>query len=163
MDPYLLPARTGLAALYNAMGRNAEAERELREGIERAPRQGDLHYSLGLLLVEEKRLAEAAQELGRAAELLPDRARVRYNDGLTLQQLGRRRGAEQALLQANRLDPTDAEIVYALAVFYIQQQQYRRALRYAERLSVLMPTEPGAQQLLERLRRQLRAREPQRE
>jgi Flp pilus assembly protein TadD len=127
MNPYLLPARTGLAALYNAMGRNADAERELRESIERAPRQGELHYSLGLLLVEEKRLVEAAQELSRAAELLPDRARVRYNYGLTLQQIGRRRDAEEALLQAHQLDPPDAEIVYALAVFYIQQQQYRRA------------------------------------
>ena len=52
MDPYFIPARQNLATIYNQMGRNADAERELREGIRQAPEQGELHYSLGLLLAE---------------------------------------------------------------------------------------------------------------
>src|SRR5262249_37073976 len=50
MDPYFLPARENLATLYNRTHRNADAERELREGIRRQPEAGELHYSLGLLL-----------------------------------------------------------------------------------------------------------------
>ncbi len=37
MDPRFFPARFNLANLYNAMGRNAEAERVLREEIKRPP------------------------------------------------------------------------------------------------------------------------------
>ncbi len=90
MDPRFFPAQFNLANLYNAMGRNAEAERVLREGINQAPGEGELYYSLGLLLAEEKRYPEAASNLGRTAKLIPKRPRVHYNHGLTLQHLGRR-------------------------------------------------------------------------
>src|SRR3990172_10289960 len=56
MDPYFGPARANLVTLYNSMSRNADAERVLREGIKRTPNEGELYYSLGLLLAEEKRL-----------------------------------------------------------------------------------------------------------
>jgi Flp pilus assembly protein TadD len=155
MDPYFFPARANLAGLYKQMGRSADAERALREGIKRAPAQGELHHSLGLLLAEEKRFAEAAGSLREAARLLPDRARVRYDYGLTLQQLGRRAEAEATLRRAHELDRDDPQIVYALAIFYTRQQQYRRALAHAQRLAELVPGDPGARQLLERIQQQL--------
>jgi predicted CXXCH cytochrome family protein len=158
LDPYFLPARTNLAALYNAAGRNAEAERLLRDGIARAPGEGELHYSLGLILAEDGQMAGAATSLGEAARLLPNRARVRYNYGLALQTLGRRPEAEAALLAAQQLDPADPQIAYALVTFYIQRQQYRRAMAYAERLMQLLPADPGPRQLLDRLRRQVNGR-----
>ena len=157
MDPYFGPARANLASLYNELGRNADAERVLREGIRYTPSQGELHYSLGLLLAEEKRLSEAADALRDAARLLPDRARVRYNYGLALQQLGRPREAEAALLKAWELDSRDPRIAYALAVFYGQRREYRRGLVYAQRLTELAPADPGSQQLLERMKRQMAA------
>ena len=107
MDPDFLPARANLANLYNRTGRNDAAERVLREGIQRAPDEGELHYSLALLLAEEKRLEEAEASLDRAAALLSDRARVHYNHGLALQQLGRRSEAREALQSARRIDPRD--------------------------------------------------------
>src|SRR5262249_60782195 len=82
MDPYFGPARANLVALYNAAGRNREAERVLREGIARTPGEGELYYSLGLLLAEDKRLAEAAAAPATAPKLIPGRARVRYHPGL---------------------------------------------------------------------------------
>ncbi len=100
---------------------------------------------------------KATDELAEAAKLLPDRARVRYNYGLALQQLGRRAEAEATLLRARELDRGDPKIAYALAVFYIQQQQYQRALGYAQRLTELVPEDPASRQLVERIRRQLDA------
>jgi predicted CXXCH cytochrome family protein len=79
LDPEFMPARVNLGNLYNQIGRNADAERVFVEAVGRAPSNGDLHYSLGLLLAEEKRLNESAEELGKAAVLLPDRPRVQYN------------------------------------------------------------------------------------
>ncbi len=151
IDPYFVPARTNLARLYDAMRRVADAERVLRAGLGRAPGNGELHYSLGLLLAEDKRIAEAAEELGDAVRLMPRRARVLYNYGLTLQQMGRRHAAEAALLRAYELDTGDSQIVYALAIFYLQQQADARAMVYAKHLSELTSTDAGARQLLERL------------
>ena len=151
MDPYFLPARSNLAQLYNQMGRNADAESLLRDGIARHPESGELFYSLGLVLAEEKRLRDAAEALGKAVALLPGRARVRYNHGLALQQLGRRPEAEAALRQANKLDPRDPQVVYALALFYVQQREWRRALPYAQRLAELAPGDPRARELLQQI------------
>jgi tetratricopeptide (TPR) repeat protein len=155
MDPFFVPARVNLVALYNATGRNADAERVLREGIKRTPGEGELYYSLGLLLAEEKRLPEAAEMLGKAAQLVPGRARVRYNYGLALQQLGRGREAESALLRARELDPADHEIVYALATLLVQQKQWKQALPYAEKVVELTPGQAGPRRLVENIRRQL--------
>jgi len=155
MDPYFGPARANLVALYNARGKNAAAEQVLREGIKRTPNEGELHYSLGLLLAEEKRMGEAAGELAAAARLLPQRARVRYNLALALDRLSRDREAEAALLQAFQLDPRDADIIYAAAAFYVQRQQWKRALPFAEQLATIAPEDPRARQLLDGIRRQL--------
>jgi tetratricopeptide (TPR) repeat protein len=157
LDPDFLPARFNLANLYNRLGRNADAEAVLREGIKRAPNEGELHYSLGLLLAEEERLDEAEETLARATELLPDRARPRYNRALLLQQLGRSTQAEHALVKAHELDSRDADILYALVVFYVQQEDWSRALPYARALTDLSPGAPGPQQLLQRIRKQLSA------
>lgn len=153
LDEGFLPARFNLANLYNRIGRNRDAERVLREGLERFPDQGELHYSLGLLLAEEKRLKEAAESLGRAAALMPERPRVHYNHGLSLQKIGRFDEAETAMLKAHQLSPDDPGILQALAIFYMQRRQWDRALIYAERLVLLYPNVPGPRQLLNQIRR----------
>ena len=150
-DPGFLPARFNLTNLYNAMGRNADAEQVLQNGIKRAPKEGELYYSLGLLLAEEQRYPEAATNLGKAAELMPTRARVHYNHGLALQTLGRRLSAEIALLKAYRLSGNDPSILQAVAVFYIQDRQWDRAAIYAEKLTRLYPNEPGPRRMLEQI------------
>ena len=156
LDPYFGPARANLASLYNGLSRNADAERVLREGIKLTPTQGELHYSLGLLLAEGARLPEAADALGEAARLLPDRARVLYNYGLALQKLGRTAEAEKALLKAEQLNPRDPQIDYALAFFYAAQQQYQRALVYAQRsLEQAPPDDPGPRQLVEGIKQRM--------
>jgi tetratricopeptide (TPR) repeat protein len=159
LDPGFLPARFNLASLYNRLGRNVDAEAVLLEGIRRAPEEGrdtgELHYSLGLLLAEEERLEEADRHLARATELLPGRPRVRYNRALLLQRLGRDSQAEETLLEAHELAERDPDILYALAVFYAQREDWSRALPYAEELTKLAPEAPGPRQLLEQIRQRV--------
>ena len=124
----------------------------LKEGLQRQPAIGELQYSLGLVLAEDKRIEEAAAALAKAAKLLPERARVHYNLGLALQQLGRRQPAEAALLQAQRLDPRDPALCYALAIFYAQGGQLAQALPWAEKLLALDPANVESRQLLAQLR-----------
>jgi tetratricopeptide (TPR) repeat protein len=157
MDPDFFPGRINLARLYDAMRRTADAERTLREGITRAPAQGELHYALGLLLADTGRLPEAADVLREAARLLPGRARVRYNYGVMLQQLGRDRDAEAAWLEAHRLDRDDTGIAYALAVLYLQQRRFGRAMTYARLFADLTAQDPRGRELIAQIE-QVRAR-----
>jgi len=157
LDADFLPAYFNLATLYNEMRRNADAERVLREALERFPEEGELHYSLGLLLAEEQHLSDAADALARAADLLPQRARVRYNLALALQHLGRHAEAEAALLRAREVDPRDPGILHAVAVFYVQQGDWERARTYAQQLVALAPGAPGPIQMLQRIETELAA------
>jgi tetratricopeptide (TPR) repeat protein len=149
--PEFVPVRVNLANLYNRTDRNRMAEQQFRAAIGYEPGAGELYYSLGLLLVEDRRLTEAAGLLQTAAELFPQRARVQYNYALLLQTLERRDEAEVSLMRAYELDPRDTDIVYALVIFYSQDKNWQDALLYARELQALAPDNPGAAQLLERL------------
>jgi predicted CXXCH cytochrome family protein len=150
LDPYFLPAHFNLASLLNALGRNQEAEAVFRDGIEHAPKEGDLHFSLSLLLAEEGRLEEAATSLMVSAELLPERARVHYNLGLTLQHLGRRQEAEVALLRARLIEPNQPDFLHALAIFYLQGEEWVEAQRHAKALVEAVPGSRLPQELVQR-------------
>ncbi len=126
-----------------------------RTDIFYSPEEGELHYSLGLLLAEDERYDEAAAALGRAAQRLPGRARVRYNHGLALLRSGREAEAEAALIEAQALDPGDRGAAHALAVLYTQRADWERALPHARRLVELAPDAPGPRGLLERIESEL--------
>ena len=145
--------------LYNSQGRNDEAEVMLRAGIEQVPGEGELHYSLGLLLVEMERVEEATVSLGRAADLIPNRARPRYNYGLALEQLGRLDGAEAALIQAHEINSEDSDVLVALVNLLMERSEWERAREHALTLRRLNPTAPGVQRLLNEIQiRELRSR-----
>ena len=147
------PARFNLANFYNSMGRNREAEQQLREIIKFDPENGDAYYSLALLLSELNRLDEAVDSIAKAVELIPDRARMRYNYSLALRHLGRNQDAISEMLNAYQIDPADPGIVQAIAIFYIQEKQWKKALHYAEKLVELVPEAPGPKQMLKQIKR----------
>ena len=147
LDPLFLPARFNLATLLNRLGRNAAAEAVLRDGIDRVPDDGELHYSLGLLLAEEQRLDEAAERLGQAVALIPDRVRVAYNHGLALETLGRLAEAETAFLEANRRAARDPDVLLALARILMRQAEWDRAQDYARQLLAVDPGSPAGQRM----------------
>jgi predicted CXXCH cytochrome family protein len=155
LEERFYPARFNLANLYNALGRNVEAEGQFREIIDRYPDNGEAHYSLGLLLAEMKRLEEAAGFLKTASDLMPDRVRVRYNYALALQHLGRSSEAEGEMLKAHKIDRSDPGIIQALAILYVQQRKWDEALTYARKLVELMPGDPGPGQLVEQIQREM--------
>ena len=142
--------------MYNKQGKNKSAIQVLRKGIQIAPKQGELYYSLGLLLVEEKQLQDAEKEFKRAVDLMPDRPRMLYNYGLLLQNLERRTEAGVALRKAQKLNSKDPQIVYALVIFYAQQQDWQQALPYAKQLVSLLPDRPEPKKLLTDIQAKLR-------
>ena len=152
IDPDFTPARANLAQFYSARARLPDAERVLAEGVQRVPTQGDLWYSLGLVQAEQGKLEAATASLARAAKLLPARARVHYNLGLALQQGGKTADAEHAFAQAWKLDPRDPAVPYAMALLLANQQRWKDALRWAERLQEADPSNAQAAQMIQALR-----------
>lgn len=159
LDPYFLPARFNLANLLNGQGRNRDAENVLRQGLAHLSPDGDgegeLWYSLGLLLAEIGEIDKAADALAEAAANLPGRPRVRYNLALARQQLGDLAGAEVALHEAHQLAPDDPEIVNALGQLFATREEWVRALTYAQKLVELVPSAPGPREFLQRVQAEL--------
>ena len=129
------------------MGRNKEAEKLLREVTAEHPELYEAYYSLGLLLVEQKKHDDALQYLMKAAAGMPQRARVHYNLGLLLQQLKRPIEAEKSLLRALEIEPDSLKYLYALADHYIK----RRKIKDARRIAKLMISKHPSNDLGERL------------
>ena len=155
LDQDFLPAVFNLATLLSTQQRQTDAEKILATALERHPEEGELHYSMGLLLGEMGRPEETVDAFRKAARLLPDRPRVHYNYGLAAQQQRRMPEAEMALRRACELDARNPDFLYALSLLYRELGRLEEALDRAIKLSELVPQAPGPRQLIEELNRRL--------
>ena len=89
LDPRFVPAWANLADLMRLLGREAEAESILREGLGLSPQDATLHHALGLSLVRQQRGPEALRELKRATDLDPRNERFAYVYEVAREQLGK--------------------------------------------------------------------------
>jgi tetratricopeptide (TPR) repeat protein len=143
--------------LYNQMGKNDEAEKQLREVVASHPEMYEAHYSLGLLLAEEKKYAEAATHLKQAADGMPDRDRVHYNLGLLLQYLKRDSEAEMSLHKAKELEPDNLDYLYALADFYLKRKKLKQARSIAKEMVTVHPTQRIGHDILNLIEKNMEA------
>ncbi len=131
IDDKFFPAKMNLAVLYNQQGNNREAEIVLRDITTNHPEVAESFYSLGLLLAEMQKYEEAVYFLEIAGEKIPGRGRIFYNLGLLQQYLGRTKDAEESLLRAVEIEPDNFDFLYAMADFYIKNEDLTRARIYA--------------------------------
>jgi len=149
LNPLVPQPKWMLAQLYRQTGRDSEAEPLLRELVKSQPQFGDAYYSLGLLLAGSDRLEEAVNVLKQAADRMPNFPRVWYNYGLALQRLNRHEEAERALSRAYELNNQSPDFVNALSIFYVQRQQWEKALTFTQYLARLVPNEQAVRQRLQ--------------
>jgi tetratricopeptide (TPR) repeat protein len=147
IDDLFFPAKSNLAVLLSAQGRNPEAEELLKQVVTAYPQNADAAYSLGLLQVEMGKAEDGARQLERSVELAPRNARARYNLGLLQQQLGRPAEAETMLKAALELEPTNPDFLLALADHYLKHGRPELALALARRLKAARPEQPTGAQL----------------
>jgi len=151
LEPRHVPAYVNLADLWRSLGRDAEGETLLREGLALMLDDATLHHVLGLTLVRLKRPQDALAELARAAALAPDDVRFAYVYAVGLFS---NQKPQQALAEIDRglaRHPADRNLLLAGATISRESGQRERALGYAQRLLQAAPQDRQAQQLLQAL------------
>ena len=146
LDPTFIPSRVNLAMLHHERGERDEAEKEFREALNLSPENGDVAYSLGLLLAESGRMNDAVKMLRQASENLHQagdrettRNRVRYNLSLLFMQLGHSEEAEKELSALVQAEPRNVDFLYALVTLYSQQRSVAKAMPLLDRLIEIQP------------------------
>jgi len=151
LDPAFAPAAVNLADLDRELGLESEGERTLIDAIRRSPGDASLEHALGLLLVRERREPEALAHLAAAAQLDPANARFAYVYAVALNGAGQTDKAIDVLEDDVQRHPYDRDALTALAQFYSNTGNQRRALAFANRLAQTDPDNPQVRQLLRKL------------
>jgi predicted CXXCH cytochrome family protein len=136
-DPSFVPAYANLADMYRVLGREDDAERTLRRGIEATPQSPHLHHALGLLLVRTQRHADAMASLARAYELGAADPRMGYVYGVALDSSGRSARAIEVWEDVATQHPNDADVLGALVGSLQRAGESERARVYEARLRAL--------------------------
>ncbi len=139
IDPTFVAAYANLADLYRAGGADREAEKTLRQGIARNPREAVLHHTLGLTLVRQKRHAEGLREFRTASMQAPANGRFAYVYAVALNSGGQTAEAIKVLNAARAREPYDRDVLSGLAYFNAQAGKRDVAIGYVKQLRELDP------------------------
>ena len=137
---------SALGRALEALGHDEEAERELREAINKDDGKStpdlDPHLEIGTFLFRHGRLEEALRILGEAVKARPGSARANFELARTMVQFGQLAEAAGHLKEAVRLDPsyTAAHLLLGRVYFRLgrvaegeRQTQIGRQLATAQR------------------------------
>jgi len=141
LDSRFVPAYVNLADLYRAAGREADAERAIREGLRGVPNASVLHEALGLAMVRQGKKREALAEFAAAVKAAPDDPRHAYVYAVSLHDAGRRQEAMR-LLEAMARRHGDRDVLLALASFSSEAGDRAGAEKYLRALAAINSDDP---------------------
>lgn len=129
-----------LSSLYEDKKDMAGAEKTVREGIERFPRNTDLHYVLGTLLEKTNRFEESIRSMEKVLELDPQNADALNFIGYTYADRGIHLDqAEEMINQALKIKPDNGYILDSLGWVHFKKSKYKSALTYLKKALDLLP------------------------
>lgn len=116
----------GLALFTRPADASGRAVQAFRDAAAAAPERAELHYRLGVALLETEQVEDSVPALTRAIELEPTTARFRLPLAKALSHLGDREGAvaELAVLVRSEPGPTPAEIQVARQLLDVVADPY---------------------------------------
>jgi tetratricopeptide (TPR) repeat protein len=106
----------GLADFADPASAGAQAISDFRQAVQLAPNLPELHYRLGLALLESEQYDQALPELTRAAELAPQKTTYQLPLAKALARTGHRDQAVGALRKVVMGKPTPADVKVARAL-----------------------------------------------
>ena len=140
-----------LADLYRHLGREADSQAILEQGLTAQPDDAALHHAMGLAKVRSQDSEAALAHLGRAVEIAPENARFAYVYAVGLNSAGQPQAAVSTLSAAHEQHPNDIQLMMTAAMFERDRGNYAAARSWAEKALTVNPTEPSAKQLLQSL------------
>jgi predicted CXXCH cytochrome family protein len=153
IDPTFVAAAISLADLMRSEGQESAAEAVLRQSLAANPGSPPVTHALALSFIRQKRTAEAMVNLAEAARTAPEDPRFSYVYAIALHDTGKQTEAINVLKNALARHPYHRDILWALASYQAEIQDYASALSQAELLHELEPARPDVSQLLDALRR----------
>jgi len=148
LNPRYVPAYVNQADMYRALGREKDAERVLRTGIDAVNGDASLRYSLGLLLIRTGRTADALAELQAAYELDKANPRFGYVYAVALDSTGSPAGAVDVWKKVLVQHPQDREVLQALAVGLYKLGEHEQSRAVVEQLAAVLPGNFSSAQLM---------------
>lgn len=144
-------------AVYNALaearetakdGRPGEAVEIIRKIVAGDPAIPDAYFSLGSLLVEERRFDEAVAAFERVLELKPDEGFAALNIARCYELMGRLDEAERFALDYLKRGVAEPRLYVLLGSMKLGQQKYDEAIPYFEKAIGLDAEPAGASDAL---------------
>jgi tetratricopeptide (TPR) repeat protein len=152
IEPYLPVSYINLTDLYRRIKMDARGEETLKQALVYNPGSGDVHHSLGLLLIRNNRTDEGIEHLKQAAELSQQNTRYAYVYGVALFSTGAQTDAIIYLENARKTDPFDRDILFALVSYYGEMGQLEKAVAIAEELAEYYPADQTYREVVNQLR-----------
>lgn len=106
----------GLILFANAKEAGAAAVQEFRKAVEKAPAEGELHYRLGIALLESEQYEAARESLSAALERSPQRTSWHLPYAKALHRVGRSKDATASIRIVVTSDCTPQEAATAKAL-----------------------------------------------
>jgi tetratricopeptide (TPR) repeat protein len=151
LDPRNIPARVNLADIYRTLGRDADGERVLKQGLAISPDAADALHALGLLCIRQQRHVEGLAYLKHAWTLQPRVTRYGYVYAIGLQSAGDLAGAVRVLEDVQRRRPGDPDTLLALVSFERERGRREQSRVWAGMLARLRPDDPSVRRLVDEL------------
>ena len=155
LDPKFVPAMANLADLYRGLGKDKKGAELLRTAIAIEPQNAAIRHSLGLLLVRQHKYKEALPLLREATVLAPDNARYAYVYAIALNSTGSAVEAMTLLERTHKRHPTDRNVLLTLITVERNRGDLAAALRHAQELDALEPSNPQIRALINNLRQRM--------
>ncbi len=150
IQPAFAQAYANLADAYRAMGQDDKAKDTLQRGLKLMPKEGALHYALGLAHVRQKQLAVGINELKLATELNPDDRVFAYGYALGLYSKNDKKAAFAFLKDRLGKHPAERNNLYLLAQLALEEKRPEWFGPYLSKLSQLALSDPQAKELMDR-------------
>jgi tetratricopeptide (TPR) repeat protein len=137
--PQTIASQVTLTRAFLEAGRTAEGLKAAKDLSAQNKENVQVHFTLGVLLAEEKQMRAAQLELERANALQPQTFEILYKLGEVYLRDGDDAKAELVLQRAMKLKPDSPETLYLLAEVYTAQQKPVDALDLLARGHKLAP------------------------
>jgi Tfp pilus assembly protein PilF len=132
ISPNYYRAHLRLGREYEAVGRPAEAEAELRLAADLRPNESDPLSSLGEMQLKNNRFEEALQTFTSATARDPKAVAAAYGLGVSFYKLNRFDEAAHVLLHAQELESTNAAVRLMLINVFLKTKDWERVMIQAD-------------------------------